>query len=515
MFKFGKRPMDDAPANTEGENAICKRLSVLLAVSMGIIFYYGGQLKVAPLVALFAYPLFKKSISERFAAQLSVVICFFPAFIGLLQVAYWRDGFEGVDFGIFSQLIYQVAENNRFVTSLIGTEWHNFFTHHFSPYLLVLGVISKVGVPGEVLLIGCHVAAVTALVAGVFNLYRTKSEDSLAASLLTLTALFLPAVRIGLSWETHDEVLALPLLIWSLYAHFENRNIFKLLILLPALLFKETLALNVTMLCTIFAFQETDRGSRLRCIFLALVALLEFVLYTKILPHWLWYPTFDGTSRLSSLDQLMTGSIIRAKLSWLLVSTIPAVPLLFLHSRQTLRQSLLILAAVGSNYAAILLTNLPNMYEPYNYYSITPVMMTFLAFSIPVAGDRRLFRSLLASLVITSLVGHRIEVREILKRGFLVPSAYTEIEELITPDKVVIADDFTTSILARNKQVKRLFHANRQLPRFDFILTRREIDPKLSSFLNAWSRPCGETRRFAIRCAKSGNTIIRRATTNT
>ncbi|NMC63667.1 MAG: hypothetical protein GYA55_10945 [SAR324 cluster bacterium] len=161
-------------ANTENSvsgDDIYQGLSLLLAAIMGVIFYYGGQLRCASLLLLPIFLIVRYRITLRLSYLLFVLISLYPIFIGLIQVAYLRDGRQGIDFGIFSQLIYQVAKNNSFTTSLIGTDWNNFFTHHLSPYLFIFGLISKIGVPAENLLIGAHVISITVLVVGIFRLF--------------------------------------------------------------------------------------------------------------------------------------------------------------------------------------------------------------------------------------------------------------------------------------------------------------------------------------------------------
>ncbi|NMC63666.1 MAG: DUF2079 domain-containing protein [SAR324 cluster bacterium] len=302
-----------------------------------------------------------------------------------------------------------------------------------------------------------------------------------------------------MSWETHDEVLALPFLVWSMCAHLSGKHFLKLLILIPALLFKETLGLNIFGLSLYYAI--SNKSLRFSSFLLSLFGLVVFVLYTKVLPNWLWVSTLDGLSRISSISELLNKSIIFEKLIWLIKSLSPVVPFLFLHSRRTLVQSFLLLLVVGYNYGAIVLTNFPNMYKPFNYYSITPVLFAFLAFTIPIIKSEKLIKSAFFSLILISLIGPRINTRLIFKRGFSIPSAYSEVKETITPEKVVIADDYTASIFASNKQTIRLYHANKMLAHFDHIVLSKATEHRLSLYLRSWSVHCGETERYTIRCA--------------
>ena len=300
---------------------IWQKFSLLLAVVMSGIFFCGGRLRASLPVAILGFYLFRKIVTPKAIYLLLLCIGFFPVFIALLQVAYFNDGYQSVDFAIFSQLIYQIVENNQFVTSLISTEWQNFITHHLSPYLIILGYISKFGISSQTTLIAAHVACVIGLVIGLFKLFSLFDEKRLITALLTVAAVLLPAVRIGLGWETHDELLALPFLIWSMYAHFSSQHRLKLLILLPTLLFKETLGLNIFGLSVFYALD--DKASRFSSLITALTGLTTFILYTKVFPHWLWFPTFDGLTRVSSLDQLLSLSVLYEKALWLFTTLLP------------------------------------------------------------------------------------------------------------------------------------------------------------------------------------------------
>jgi uncharacterized membrane protein len=227
-----------------------RKLAPLLGIVIGLSFYSGAPLKPSILIAVTLYLLIKSWVSSQTLYRALIVIAVaYPIFLTALQVAYFLTGYQGIDFGIFTQVIFQVAETNTPRSSLISTEWQNFLTHHFSPYLLILGWIARIGVSPACLLIACHFLAVTALAVGLYKIGRTHTEDHSRAILVTLTVLLMPAVRVGLSWETHDEILALPFLIWSLYAHFTGRGVVKLLLLIPALLFNLNSAVKLDCIC--------------------------------------------------------------------------------------------------------------------------------------------------------------------------------------------------------------------------------------------------------------------------
>ena len=379
--------------------------AMILACTLSLLFITGIQPKIATVIAILIFFLIR---TARFRAHfgcwtyfrpqtvLTAITITYVLIVAVVQFSFYLSGGQGVDFGIFSQLIDQVASKNRFWSSLIATEWHNFLTHHFSPYLIPLGIIAKIGIPAPYLLISVHVFAVGALAQGLYTLFfhfsRTVDPTVAFSSaaglphLLTLTTLLLPAARIGLMWETHDEVLALPFLVWSINAHFADYHRRKLMLLLPTLFFKETLALNIAALSVWYTIDTKE--DRILPMMLGIISLVFFVLYTSILPGWLWTSTFKATERIGSIAHLTSWPIVIEKTLWAAKSFLPAVPFLFLHSRSSLRTAAFIALCASPNILAILVSKVPNMHQPFNYYSITPCVIIYIACAAPIINAR-------------------------------------------------------------------------------------------------------------------------------
>lgn len=482
-------------------------LSLTIAIVALALLFGGAPLGLAIPVGILVWLLAAtcRLSLPRVTGTLRALLFLYPLYIGIIQYSYWRGGQQGVDFGIFSQLIYQVAEHNRFVTSLISTEWQNFITHHFSPFLILLGGIAKLGVSPELTLISAHVLAVAFLMWGVLSLGRTKGSP-LDALLVTAITLVLPGVRRALGWETHDEVLALPFIVWSLVAHLKGRAILRLLLLFPPLLFKETFGL--VMFTTSIGYlvadlldpanstQATRRNTRL----VALCGLLFFILVTHIFPGWLWVSTFEPTTRLASLSELFDVELLKAKARWLLVTFLPVLPFVFLHTRRTVSSTLILLSPALYNIAAVMSTNFIPMLDPYNYYSITPAIIGLCAISLPVLRDPRASVAILCSLSLAVISGTTVRSAKIIGRAFSAPSAYNEIRVFVPRESAVIVDDYTASVLADNDYLQRLYHARRTRPGFDYIVTAKSLPEHLSDALTSRSAPCHETPRYLIRC---------------
>jgi len=486
-----------------------KNLSVTIAIAALVLLFGGAPLGLAIPVGLLGWAQSMRSgtSSSRLAGTLRTVIFLYPVYLGLVQYSRWRSGEQGVDFGIFSQLIYQVAEHDRFITSLISADWQNFISHHFSPYLILLGTVAKLGLSPENTLISAHLIAVAILILGMLSLVRSKATR-IDALVLTAIALVLPGVRRALGWETHDEVLALPFLVWSMVAHLRGRTTLRLLLLFPPLLFKETFGL---VMCTTAggyivadlldptnSTQSTRRNNRLVAVF----GLLFFILVTQVFPGWLWTSTFDPTTRIASLREVCDPQLLMAKARWLLVTFLPTLPFLFLHTGRTLRVTLIVVSPAFFNIAAIMSTNFLPMLDPYNYYSITPAIIGLCAISLPVLRHPKASLAMLCSLSLAVVCGMTVRSSKIIGRAFSAPSACDEIRVFVPRESRVIVDDYTASVLADNDYLERVYHARRTGTEFDYIVTAKTTSEHLSETLKNRSVPCHETPRYLIRCRR-------------
>jgi hypothetical protein len=235
---------------------------------------------------------------------------------------------------------------------------------------------------------------------------------------------------------------------------------------------------------------------------LSILSIVAFILYTRILPYRLWTPTFDFASRISSIEELLTLKSLAATAVWLARVLAPVLPFLFLHDRRTLQMSLMITLGAAFNFAAIAISNSLSMHDAYNYYAITPAVLTFVAFVAPVINKKHFYKGLCASLFIASIFGPQIGAWSIIEEAVALPSARSEIRRIVSAEKAVIADGYTTSLLADQRYTLRIFHANKMLPRFDYIVQRKNRRERLSLFLRSWSTVCGKTQRYIIRCGQ-------------
>lgn len=480
---------------------------LLLAVASAalLLLFSGASLPWAAPIGIVVWCVSRQfqRASNVLTPALLILLALYPLYVAIVQLSYWRAGTQGLDFGIFSQVIYQVAHNNRFISSLISTEWQNFITHHFSPFLLILGGVAKLGLRTEHVLIGAHVVAVSALIWGLWRMFNAVGSTN-QALILTATALLLPAVRQALGWETHDEILALPLIIFSLWAHLTGRDTLKLVALFPLLLFKETLGIVMCTTALAYAFdgsRSVEQATvRRASMMVAVFGAVFFLTVTQVFPKWLWWPTFDPSSRLASLPRLFDPNLLLRKAAWLTCTALPSVPFLLLHSKKTVRLALVLLAPALYNITAIMVSDFPAMVNPYNYYSVTPAIILLLASSYPVLRAPRFSWAAIAALCLVVTIGHPVRTRSLVKAGFSTPSAYDELRVFVPQRSNIITDNYTASVLADNSYILRIFHARRTRPSFDFIIISKEFPEQLSEALNERSHVCHETPRYTVRC---------------
>lgn len=459
-------------------------------------------------------PLLAKNLGAIYC-PISILLSLFcgayPLIVLAVQYAYIQAESQGVDFAMYAQIINRFAEKGLLETSLVDLRYQHFLTHHFSPYLYLLGWCARITGDPQFTLIALHAICIVFSMLGISRLLRLS--DISPSRIPWYLALFtlLPSIRIGLLWEVHDEVYALPLVIWSLAALKEKRLLLFLLLISGLALIKETLFLTISTLACLGLLTHSGsfgvlsrRRERLLFATLAIFGVGAFILYTRILPHHLFIPTFDGFQRLCSISELFSPPLLRAKLWWATTVITPLIPLIavLLFStgkiEATLRLLPLMLPALPS-IAAVMLTNFSGMTEPYNYYAILPVTVLFCAVVLSGKAPRDGLGPVFASMILAVFFGSSI----LIPKRSQPDSTLPDVGKLIPQGAVVITDDYAANTFYAHNQIIRLYHANKNVVRFDFIALRKHGDtpPRLSRFLRSWSAPVMENQHWIVRRA--------------
>jgi len=492
---------------TSASLELIKKACLILCAAMFISLYTGASLKPALLVALIILILLTKvfcllkRIRVTFLARfVFLLISLYPGFIFFVQLAYFWNVEQGLDFGIFSQVIYQVAINGSPQSSIVAQDKINFLTYHFSPYLNFLGLVAKLGLPPEYILLSSQALAVLGLILALI-FFLTAFKVSLETKAVLISAvLLLPSVRRGLAWGVYDEILALPFLLTSLALHFWGKHKLKIVALICCFFFKETFALVCCCFCIFFAIEATTQRSFY--IALASLSLLAFFVYTAILPTYFYQPAFKPFERISRFDDLLNFKLLILKLKWVAIILAPCLPLALALSAQEIKKAFLLLVTAGFQFVAMLITNFENMLNPYNYYSVTPAILAFLAFCCVSCKRTNVWPALLISLIIISSLGPRVKISP-LPKVFQSSNPIEEIKQFVTSNSTIVADDYTLSILGSFDNPKRLYSFNFENRRFDVVVLK-----KGSKTLNPPSKyviKCFETMRFEVFCPRRKN----------
>lgn len=288
-------------------------------------------------------------------------IVLYLLYIPVSQAAKCLTGQQGVDFALLAQSL-----ENHFLTTLLGPGPVHLLTHHFSPILAITFPFTAVGIPGWVCAVTLHTASI---IGAVYLFYKIAQELKLSSplSLLGCTVLLLhPNLRVSLFWETHDEIVALPLLGLAVLLFLRDKHWGAAFSLVGAMLFKETFFFLPPFFVLMQMVKER-RERTLPYVTASIVGALGVLLYILFPP----FPrSFDSMSRLGSMSELLSGETLIAKLKFCVVLFLPmlGIPVL---SREGRILSLAALPFIGM----ILVSRGEVMYHLYNYYSVIPTFL--------------------------------------------------------------------------------------------------------------------------------------------
>jgi len=475
--------LSTAAINKFGLNYCAYSLATLLLAGwLAGIFLFPKLLVALPIGVMLTLRAFK--IPQIMPAWFSRFCIFFLiSYVLLLPLSQYKlylIGGQGVDFAIFTQAIHSFAAHGHFGVSLVGTRWHDFLTHHFSPALALPGMfclVTKLSAPSVAILL--HSVATVAALAAVYRIAAICRFSAPTAAFVTILLAMHPTFRISQFWGVHDEIFAMPLLGWAFATFLTGRYATTAFLLVCTLLCKETMGLVVALMVVSFLLHlRTKKCTELKkaarwLIPTAIIGLCITMAYIFVLPHWFFEPTFDGKTRICTLSQLLETSSLGQKLSCLVLVLAPigSLPLL---SRQARIMLLPAVPLVGS----IALSNFSEMWKPFNYYSVLPLYLCYCAGLIGVTSTSVIRGIFLDGRVLVALLAMALSwgtfsspTRTLLKPlGSTAPAI--ELRTLIPSSAVVVANDYDVSFFYDYRQTTRLFHAQQMRVRFDFLVLR-------------------------------------------
>lgn len=492
-----ERKVRDAVSTTED-----LRYVQLFAILLLCAYYLGINLKPAALVSLSTVAIFYRfALVERFPRRflrtvLSVVVTIFPLYVFGVEYLRFENDAQGIDFAIYLQSLDHFARYGRLECSLFDLRYHDFLTHHFSPYLYALGMAVRIFKSAPFVAIGAHALGVAAAGWGIYRLVRFFGASSDHGWLSLALILFLPVVRIALLWEVHDETYAIAFVVWAYYAIGVGRFRPSLALLAALCAIKETLLLSVfgftlaALLCpNVFPAFANCRRARFAFLLMGLAALFIFYLYVLYLPTWFFYPTFRGSQRIAPFHVIFTWSFVRAKIYWALITLAPLAAFFFARERRVWREFFMLSIPAFPLIAAIGVTHFEPMHLPFNYYSVLPLVILFIAALFARRAAPVSQGAFAIAFLVAALVGPSSRLPQDIMRA-RESGADKEILGVLAEkrDSVFIVDDWKAARFYQSQQPMRLFHARRALPRFDYLIVRPENEGDLTPYLKGWSK---------------------------
>ena len=254
--------------------AVC----VLIMVSL-VIFGWLGWKKTDELTKT-------KSLYLRITIGLSVAFFLFVSAWTVGRV----HGFSTptFDFGIFSQMFYNMKETGLPVTTVERDGLLSHFAVHVSPiYYLMLPFYWLFPTPATL-----QVLQALVITSSVIPLWKIGKHHGLSEAqrmLICVLLLLYPAFSGGTSYDIHENCFLTPLILWTLYGIDKKNWIMTAIAGILTLMVKEDAAVYVAVIAlwltvkTILRFKELDKKNLLSGIVMLAVSIGWFLVVTKYL----------------------------------------------------------------------------------------------------------------------------------------------------------------------------------------------------------------------------------------
>ena len=442
------------------------------------------------LVSLVAYVATGGKLADHVGIRLgrralAFVAVIFPLTIIASQLSRVYLGEHGIDFAIFTQAIRSVRDSGVPTTTLVAPTPVDFMSHHFFPFVYILGWASRMSFPPHVIGI---VAQGISLGVAIWCFYRValavgfqRGDAGWMAGLVCLH----PCIRSGVSWGIHDEVFALGLIGIGMLSWVSDRYGVLALTLLSLGAFKETYLIASTIAAGVLIAREFlgERRREALLLFSATMMItgigaVFYFIVRPLLPE-LFESSFNPSARIATLSQWMIGG----KVTYVCLIL---GPLLFLPVLSSAGRWLLL--CVVPFWGASLLSNFPEMYKGINYYGVVPTYVSTFAAMIAVSKWRRVdvVRAPVVMVLMSALAlcaGYRAspfgDVRELFVKKTFQPDSLNMIPQTMR----VVASEFDSVFVLDKKQVVRQWLAERIPLTWDVILVRTNTLERPSSNL--------------------------------
>ena len=192
------------------------------------------------------------------------------------------------DFGIFSQMFYNMKETGLPLTTVERDSLLSHFAVHVSPiYYLLLPFYCLVPTPATLQVL--QAAVMTSAVLPLWKLGEHHGLSGIQRMLLCAVLLFCPAFGGGASYDIHENCFLTPLLLWLFYGLDRRNGVVTALAALLTLTAKEDAAVYVAVIAlwlivkALLTFREADKRELVTGILLLAASLAWFYLVTSYL----------------------------------------------------------------------------------------------------------------------------------------------------------------------------------------------------------------------------------------
>ncbi len=192
------------------------------------------------------------------------------------------------DFGIFSQMFYNMKENGLPMTTLERDGLLSHFQVHVSPiYYLLLPFYMLVPTPATLQVL--QAAVITSAVIPLWKLARLHNLSPVKSMIICALLLLYPAFSGGTGYDIHENCFLTPLILWLFYGIDRKNTVITAVAAILTLMVKEDAAVYVAVIAlwliikTLLHFKNTELKNLITCIIMLGVSILWFLFATGYL----------------------------------------------------------------------------------------------------------------------------------------------------------------------------------------------------------------------------------------
>jgi len=245
------------------------------------LFSFGACLCICMIVIYFGtFPVYFTPGKRTTLIIITLLILAFTVSTGIVCcLKYFNHATPCFDFGIFSQMFYNMKESGLCVTTCERDQLLSHFAVHFSPiYYLLLPIYYLF--PSPVTLLIAQGAIISSGVIPLYFLGRHFKLSNGATIVFSIIYLLYPAFLGGNFWYLHENSFLAPLLLWLLYFSEKEKTLPALISAMLTLTVKEEAPLYVAVCALYFIFTRKNYKCNL---FLFVLSVIYFTAVTQLM----------------------------------------------------------------------------------------------------------------------------------------------------------------------------------------------------------------------------------------